>query len=176
MTHTHHHIEFFNELDQAVDERLALSGHCAQTTFAVLVEAFGLNGRQILKALTVAPGVALRGETCGAALGGLLALGLVYGRDDLGDMITFLSALPPARRFCRAFEAANGAMSCAAIQEHHLGRPFDLARQQAFIDYLHSGGYEVCAGVVKEAVRLAAAELLVAEADEASAQDVWRTV
>jgi len=54
-----------------------------------------------LKALTPFPGIALRGETCGAVIGPLMAIGLVYGRDDLGDWKGYLASLPPSRRFCR---------------------------------------------------------------------------
>jgi hypothetical protein len=31
------------------------------------------------------PGIALRGETCGAVIGCLMALGLEFGREDLSD-------------------------------------------------------------------------------------------
>jgi len=56
------------------------------------------------KALTPFPGIALRGETCGAVVGGLLALGIVYGRDTLDDWDGYLRSLRPGRAFCRAFE------------------------------------------------------------------------
>jgi hypothetical protein len=60
-------------------------GNCAQTSFAILNEEHDLHGDQILKALTPFPGIALRGETCGAVPGSLMALGLVYGRENLKD-------------------------------------------------------------------------------------------
>ena len=67
----------------AAEPRLLLeSGNCAQTAFAVLQERFDLDGGQVLRALTAFPGIALRGETCGAVTGSLMALGLVCGRDD----------------------------------------------------------------------------------------------
>ena len=43
--------EICKELDQRVDKNLALSGHCAQTSFASLDEQFDLNGGTTLKAL-----------------------------------------------------------------------------------------------------------------------------
>ena len=72
-------------LSQRVQDQLLESGNCAQTCFAILNEEYDLDGGQILKALTPFPGIALRGETCGAVIGSLMALGLVYGRDDLKD-------------------------------------------------------------------------------------------
>ena len=69
------------------------SGNCAQTSFAILNEVFDLGGEQILKALTPFLGIALRGETCGAVIGSLMALGLVYRRDDLTDWKGYIGSL-----------------------------------------------------------------------------------
>jgi hypothetical protein len=52
-------------LDRAKDLLLE-SGNCAQTSFSILNDEFDLGGDLILKALTPFPGIALRGETCGA--------------------------------------------------------------------------------------------------------------
>jgi len=89
-------------------EILMESGNCAQTSFVVLQEEFDLEGDQILRALTPFPGIALRGETCGAVIGCLMALGLEFGRDDLSDWRGYIGSLPSARRFCTRFEEENG--------------------------------------------------------------------
>ena len=68
-----------------VGDTLALSGNCAQTSFAVLQQEFDLEGGTILKALTPFPGIALRGETCGAVVGCLMAIDLVYGGEKIED-------------------------------------------------------------------------------------------
>jgi hypothetical protein len=75
--------EMNERLAHRAKEILTISGNCAQTSFAVLQEEFNLDGGEVLRALTPFPGIALRGETCGAVVGSLMALGLVYGRDDL---------------------------------------------------------------------------------------------
>jgi C_GCAxxG_C_C family probable redox protein len=107
--------EIFEILDQEVLDYLSLCGNCAQTSFAVLQEQFELDGGAVLKALTPFPGIALRGETCGAVTGCLMALGLVYGRDKLDDWPGYLASLRPARRFCRRFEREMGSTMCADI-------------------------------------------------------------
>ncbi len=141
---------------QRAKEFLTSSGNCAQTSFAVLQEEFNLDGKQILKALTPFPGIALRGETCGAVVGCLMAIGLVYGRDDLGDWKAYLSSLPPARRFCRRFEEKNESTACSAILAAKMGRNYDLAdREQAF-QYALDGGANVCGDVIVNAVQIAA--------------------
>lgn len=135
------------------------SGNCAQATFTVLQERFDLDGGQVLRALTPLPGVALRGETCGAVMGALMALGLVYGRHDLNDWLGYLRSLPPARRFCARFEEINGDTECSVILHQKLGRSFDLADREQAIEYAAAGGPQVCGEVVANAVALAAEEI-----------------
>ncbi len=143
-------------LAQNSRDTLERSGNCAQTSFAVLQQEFGLEGNQILKALTPFPGIALRGETCGAVVGCLLALGLVFGREDLEDWDGYIASLPVARRFCRRFEKENSSTACGSILEAKLGKRFNLADTGEAAEYLSAGGREVCAGVVISAVHIAA--------------------
>ncbi len=143
-------------LARKVNETLDRSKNCAQTSFAVLQEEFNLEGGAILKALTPFPGIALRGETCGAVTGCLMALGLVYGRDNLDDWKGYLASLPPARRFCRRFEEENGSTTCAAILETKLGRSYDLADRVDALKYAAAGGQKTCGKVIESAVQIAA--------------------
>lgn len=153
-----HEISNNNNQDQHVSrvkEILMESGNCAQTSFAVLQEEFNLQGNQILRALTPFPGIALRGETCGAVIGSLMALGLEFGRDDLSDFRGYIGSLPSARRFCRQFEEENGSTVCARILEMKLGRNYDLADKTEAFEYATSGGPEACGEVVASAVQIA---------------------
>ena len=130
-------------------------GNCAQTSFAILNEEHDLDGDQILKALTPFPGIALRGETCGAVTGSLMALGLVYGRDDLKDWNAYIRSLPPARKFCARFEERYGSTACTDILQEELGQTYNLADKAEALHYAVSGGPEACAGVVAYAVDIA---------------------
>lgn len=59
---------------------------CCQGTFAALQEEFNLGGgKEVIKAAIFMPGIAGRKETCGAVVGGLMALGLKFGRDKIKD-------------------------------------------------------------------------------------------
>jgi C_GCAxxG_C_C family probable redox protein len=138
-----------------VKELLLESGNCAQTSFAILNEEHNLDGQQILKALTPFPGIALRGETCGAVIGSLMALGLVYGREDMTDWKAYIGSLPSARRFCKRFEEENGSTTCSAILQDKLGRNYDLADQVQALEYASSGGPEACSKVVASAIAIA---------------------
>ncbi len=154
-------IEGLSEADleriaQAARDTLSRCRNCAQTSFAVLQDEFGLDGGAILKALTPFPGIALRGETCGAVVGSLMAIGLVYGRDDLEDWHGYLGSLPPARRFARRFEELNGSTDCEQILEAKLGRKFNLADTGQSLEYVQAGGPQVCGEVLAGAVQIAA--------------------
>jgi C_GCAxxG_C_C family probable redox protein len=166
--------ELGRQLDQKAAEKLAVSGHCAQTSFAVLTEHFQLDGGQILKALTPMPGIALRGETCGAVVGSLMALGLVYGREELDDQQGFVAAIPPAREFCRRFEEQVGGTRCDDILTSGLGKPMDLSKRAGFEEYLSCGGTEVCLGVIQTGIRIAADIISPAE-DESTDPGVMLT-
>ena len=143
-------------LGGSVDATLELSRNCAQTSFSVLQGAFALEGGPILKALTAFPGLALRGETCGAVTGCLMAIGLIHGRDRLDDWKAYVASLPASRRFCRRFEEQHGGTSCARLLEAKLGRTFNLAERGQAIEYLAAGGRETCRGIITSAVEIAA--------------------
>ncbi len=152
--------EALKKVTERARQILLQSGNCAQTLFLALKEHFDLDDGKILKALTPFPGIALRGETCGAVIGSLMALGLVFGRDNIDDMPGYLRSLPPARKFCRQFEKELGSTTCATILESKLGKRYNLANPTESAMYLSSGGPETCAAVVASAVRIAAEIIL----------------
>ena len=153
-----------NILDESRRERIAknvkltldTSKNCAQTSFAVLQQEFELDGNEILKALTPFPGIALRGETCGAVIGCMMAIGLVYGRNDLGDWKGYLPSLPPSRRFCRRFEEQYGSIDCADLLEKTLGKRYDLANRVDAFKYAARGDQKSCGQIITNAVFIAA--------------------
>jgi hypothetical protein len=84
-----------------------------------------------------------------------MALGLEFGRDDLGDWRGYIGSLSSARRFCMRFEEENGSTNCAIILEEKLGRTYDLADRTEALEYASSGGPEACSKVVASAVQIA---------------------
>ncbi|MHC1769108.1 MAG: C-GCAxxG-C-C family protein [Verrucomicrobiia bacterium] len=136
--------------------------HCAQATFVALQETFGLEGGAIVKALTPFPGIAERGETCGAVVGCLMALGLVFGRDRIDDWQSWRACLTPARAFCTRFEKELGSTMCGNLLEKHFGRRFNLADPEELRAFQSAtpGPSQVCGGIVRKAVRMAAEVIL----------------
>ena len=153
---------FLEFLEVTADTTMRQCHHCAQATFVSLQEGFGLEGGAIVKALTPLPGIAERGETCGAVIGGLMALGLVFGRDRIDDWSGWRSCLPPARTFCARFEREMGSTQCGSLVEKFFGKRYDLAdpAQLAQFQSARPGPTETCGRVVKTAVRLAAEVIL----------------
>lgn len=145
-------------LDQKVDQYMQLSHHCAQSSFLALQEQFGMNGDQIVKALTPLSGIAERGETCGAVTGPLMVFGLIYGRGQhrLNDWDTYRESLVPSGEFCTQFEKAYGSTMCSDIQQVKFGRCFRLTDPNELAEFQESDATEHCSAVVKKAVRIAA--------------------
>ena len=149
-------------LDQQVDQYMQLSHHCAQNSFMALKEQFGLDGEQVVKALTPMPGIAERGETCGAVTGPLMAMGLIYGRDihQLDNWESYQASLEPTSRFCAAFEQEFGTTLCHKVQEGKFGRCFRLTNPEELQEFQNAGATEKCSEVVRKAVHLAAEIIL----------------
>jgi hypothetical protein len=101
-------------------------------------------------------------------------LGLVYGREELDDTAGFVASIPPAREFCRRFEAEVGSTQCGAILQSELGHTFDLSRRGDYKEYLCCGGPDKCAGVIHKGVRIAA-ELILAKDETVDDSGVFMT-
>jgi C_GCAxxG_C_C family probable redox protein len=136
--------EVLNRLEQKAGDYEERSGCCAQGCLLALQEEFNIGDRLTLKAGTAMPGVALRGETCGAVIGGLMAIGLAFGRESLDDPEGFLRAIKQGRKFCRRFEQEFGSVNCRDVVKVQCGRSFDLADPQQAKEFEAMGGYQKC--------------------------------
>jgi len=149
-------------LDQKVDEYMQLSHHCAQSSFLALKDLFGLKGEQVVKALTPMPGIAERGETCGAVTGPLMAMGLIYGRDvhQLDNWDSYQNSLVPTGAFCDHFEKEYGTILCHEVQQGKFGRCYRLTDPGELQEFQNDGATEKCSEVVRRAVQMAAEIIL----------------
>ncbi len=131
------------------------SHNCAQSTFYVLSEQFGLGGDDILKALTPLPGMAERGDTCGAMTGALMAMGLIYGRERLDDWDAYRASLIPTNKFCEEFKEKMGSTLCCQIQERAFGRSYNLMDPEDLKAFQRAGATARCTKVVQNACVIA---------------------
>jgi len=125
---------------------------CSQSVLLALQEAYNIGDHMSFKAATtLSGGVARRGETCGALLGGLLALGLVKGRDDMTDTQAYRDAMVPANQVVDEFKARLQrefgfrkpleSTICREIQQRIYGRGFDLNKPEDYRAFLDAGGH-----------------------------------
>ena len=117
--------DILNRVDQKAGDYLESGkGNCAQGAFFALREEFNLGDGMILKALDLMPGIAFRGETCGAVMGALAALSISSGRDlsEEIDIESIRSKVRQATAFCHAFEKEFGSLMCNHIHPQLLGR------------------------------------------------------
>ena len=95
-------------------------------------EVFGLESEETFKAATgFAGGIGFKGSVCGALTGGIMAIGLKYGRDlqaflqhDLEK--TRFKTFKLARRLWEKFKKTYGSCICRDIQERIFGKSYDL--------------------------------------------------
>lgn len=103
------------ETDIAVEK--FLSGYnCAQAILYAYGPDLGLDAETALKVATgLGAGLGRRGETCGAVTGGILALGLKYGRGGQQDRSATEGAYQKTQELMAAFERAHGSCSCRTL-------------------------------------------------------------
>ena len=149
---------------------------CAQCTLLAIQEVFGLNADDAVKAATgFAGGIGRRGSVCGAVAGGVMAMGLFFGRDlptmkhpdpelrhKLREGIES-RLVPLIDTFCNKFEAEYGSILCNEIEHKLFGRYFDKKNPEDRKEKNRLGGHtEKCPMVVGKAARWAT-ELILEE-------------
>jgi len=136
---------------------------CCRNVIAALQMHLGLgNGDVFRAAVPLGGGVARSGGTCGALLGGLMAIGLAYCEDDQDVSVTtplYEETMLQGIEFFERFKEKHGSLECRDIQMNVFGRYYDLnkpdeASELGEVD--RKAGYPVIA----TAARLAAEVIL----------------
>jgi len=150
--------EILERVQRRGEEYEFLSHSCAKGSALAVMEEFGLGNMEIIKALSPFPGFGMTGWICGAVTGGLIALGLYFGSEDLLNYEGTGRTITAARKFVPCFEAELGSVLCPKIQEDVIfGRYMDpRASQENFEAFKREGGYEKCALPPGIGARLAA--------------------
>lgn len=143
---------------------------CSQSVLLALQEGLEIGDLESFKAATVlSGGVARRGETCGALLGGLMALGLAGGRERIQDTERYVEAMGFADEISEEFQLGlekefnfSGPLDstlCKEIQMKIYGRSFNLrdpVEKEAFLEaggHSDEGCYKVCGIAAEVAAR-----------------------
>lgn len=148
-----------------------LSHNCAKGSALAVMEEFGLGNMEILKALSPFPGFGMTGWICGAVTGGLIALGLYFGSNDLLDYEGTGRTMTGARAFIPRFENELGSILCPKIQEDIIfGRYMDpRGSRENFEAFKQAKGYEKCALPPGVGARIAAQIIIESMEDQPKA-------
>lgn len=138
--------------DEVYSNELANHG-CAQVIVHTFLERF--EGKDRLALMASSPffaGLALTGSTCGALVGSLMVLGMVFGRDEISKgMPGLLKGVRPMRKLVKIFGQDNeGRYTCEELTQ------VDMASPEESSAYFQEGGLERCAGIMRDAARVAA--------------------
>lgn len=136
---------------------------CSQCLLTTIQELFGLESEAAFKAASAfAGGIALMGSVCGALTGGVMALGLKYGRsrNDIGSYESLRSSYAPVQKLYKRFEEEFGTTICYEIQKR-FGGPFDLKDPEQYEAFQEATGYHTeCAKIVGKTARMVAEIML----------------
>ena len=156
-----------SKLDEIVERAGEYEGTyhgCAQCTLKALQDCLGFGSADTFKAATAfSGGIAYMSEECGALTGGLMALGIIFGREKLEPTIEseeYVKTLELAAKLYNRFKEHFGSVKCRDIQKSLFGRSFDLKNPRDREAFVEAGGYEKCPEVVKVGARLAAEIIL----------------
>jgi C_GCAxxG_C_C family probable redox protein len=147
--------EVLDHLEKQAGDYEELFGSCAQGTLLALQEEFGFGNSDTLKAATAMPGIALRGETCGAVMGAIMALGIALGREKPEDFTSVQITTSAARKLCREFEKEFGSCNCREVQHHIFGRSFNLADPADQTEFVKADAARKCRAPAEKAARIA---------------------
>ena len=142
----------------AFDNLRAYSNCCRATLWAIDTHLHVADREALRATTTLAGGVAGSGETCGALLGALMAVGFALATDDLTDLDADKAVREAGKRCAAKFKELLGSTRCWEVQETIVGwRCDDPSKDDA---WKSAGGGVACAAVCAEAARIAAAIIL----------------
>jgi C_GCAxxG_C_C family probable redox protein len=136
---------FLNEYKAALREQAQqrgyfydkYSGNCAQSVLLAVQQLFHLEDKMVYKGVHFLAGGGIAG-TCGALVGGLVALGLQYGRLEPELTRKHIGANLPANRLVEWFNAEFGTHLCEMITG------VDKKDREAWMALVKSPEHEKC--------------------------------
>ena len=149
--------ELLNRIEKEADNYEADFHGCSRCVLKPLQDHLNLGDDESFKASTpLAAGVAMRGETCGALLGGLMAVGMATASEDMTDADALRNSLAAGFRLARKVEKEFGTTNCTKIQTDKLGQFYSLADPEQYEAFVAAGGYTECSKVCGKIARMTA--------------------
>jgi C_GCAxxG_C_C family probable redox protein len=150
--------QILDRVQLRAEEYNLFARNCARSTALAVMEEFGLGNMEVTKALSPFPGFGGTGWMCGGVTGGLIALGLYFGSEDLQDYEAVGRTIMAAREFMPRFEQQAGAVTCPKLHEDVVfGRYMDPASSPENMEaFAQAKGFEKCGVFPGTGARIAA--------------------
>jgi C_GCAxxG_C_C family probable redox protein len=138
--------QILDRVQMRAEEYEQVSQSCAKSSALAVMEEFGFGDIKVITALSPFPGIALTGETCGAVSGGMTALALYFGKDDLLAFEANARLYGKCRKLIKRFEQALGTTKCREIHQNVIfGRYYETADiAEGYPGFLSDKGFEKC--------------------------------
>lgn len=152
------------EIEETTERNAEKYRGCSQWALYGLLQHLNLWNIDVFRAASgFAGGVGGSGELCGALSGGLIAIGLVYGRDTLEPIETseaFADSMERCAQLCDRFKEEFGGLNCRDVQKLLFGRSWDMRNAEEKDDFLSREDVNKCSNVVIKKVARLAAEII----------------
>lgn len=145
--------DFARALSEKVYDNEVRCHGCAQVVVQSFMHQMGVENPLLSKAASpFFAGLALTGQTCGALIGPLMMLGMVFGREDIDQGLPgLLENVRPMRKLVKNFSQKNrDQISCRGITG------VDMANPEQSQEYFKAGGLERCARLMADTAAEAA--------------------
>ena len=145
-----------NAYKMAEENEINCTG-CAQTTIAAILDVLEIESDDAFKAASgLADGIGLTGDgSCGALVGGAMALGLVFGRErkDFKNPMAAMKSYLLSKELHHDFIQKYGPCRCHDIQTKLMGRTFNLYDKNDMKEAGKLGMMAHCSKVVGNSAR-----------------------
>ncbi|MBP2666418.1 MAG: putative redox-active protein [Firmicutes bacterium] len=150
--------QILDRVQRRGEEYNFFAGNCARGSALAVMEEFGFGSMEVVKALSAFPGFGGTGWMCGALSGGLVALGLFAGSEDLQNHDAMRAAMIAAKQLMARFENEAGGVTCRKIQEDVVfGRYMDPGASPVNLKaFEQAKGFEKCSMLPGIGARIAA--------------------
>ncbi len=158
--------QILDSVEKKAEEYNYIFKNCAQGTALALLDEFGLGDKEVVRSLTLFPGIGGTGEMCGGITGSLIAFGLFFFGENPYDFNRVNDVMFIAQKFMGFFEDEVGYYYCADIMENVVfGKNMDPGASGSNMNaFAMAKGFEKCGLVPGMGARLAA-EFMIDEVD-----------
>jgi C_GCAxxG_C_C family probable redox protein len=136
-------------MEETVVRALDSNLYCAESVLAGVAAGLNINSPLIPRiASGFCSGMSRTGGTCGAVTGGIMAIGLIFGRDTGEERPE--GAYDKVQLFLKRFEDSHGSCNCMELIE------CDLSTEKGHKQFYKEGKWEKCQEFTKKAASIVA--------------------